>query len=217
MMDKQRLVEVLEQVKATSEKRKFTQSVEFELKLKNVDASKPENSFTETHPLPKGLSAKRRSVCVFADGASLPRARESGADAVMTRSDIEALAGDKKAVKKLAKKYDFFVADATLMPLIGRVMGQVLGPRGKMPTPFPVNADPKPIVERLRNSVLVKLKGQPVIRCMVGSEDMDADDLAENILDLVNYTTQKVKGGRAALDHALVKLTMSKPVKIEFR
>ncbi|PSN91807.1 hypothetical protein B9Q08_02135, partial [Candidatus Marsarchaeota G2 archaeon ECH_B_SAG-M15] len=78
-------------------------------------------------------------------------------------------------------------------------------------------ADPKPIVERLRNSVLVKLKGQPVIRCMVGSEDMNADDLAENILDLVNYTTQKVKGGRAALDHALVKLTMSKPVKIEFR
>ncbi|PSN91811.1 hypothetical protein B9Q08_02155 [Candidatus Marsarchaeota G2 archaeon ECH_B_SAG-M15] len=142
MMDKQRLVEVLEQVKTTSEKRKFIQSVEFELKLKNVDASKPENSFTETHPLPKGLSTKRRSVCVFADGASLPRARESGADAVMTRSDIEALAGDKKAVKKLAKKYDFFVADATLMPLIGRVMGQVLGPRGKMPTPFPVNNNP---------------------------------------------------------------------------
>ncbi|MEM0119824.1 MAG: 50S ribosomal protein L1 [Thermoprotei archaeon] len=217
MMDKQKLVELLEQLKANSKKRRFVQSVDLELKLKNVDVSKPENSFTETYSLPKGFPGKRRRVCVFADGASLPRARESGADAVMTRSEIEALAGDKKAVKKLAKKYDFFVADVALMPTVGRVMGQVLGPRGKMPTPFPVNTDPKPIVERLRNSVLIKLKGQPVIRCMVGSEDMNPADLAENILDVVNHITQKVKGGRAALDHALIKMSMSKPFKIDFR
>lgn len=216
MIDKQKLVELIEQLKNSAEKRRFKQTVELELKLRNIDVSKPENTFTEIHPLPKGVG-KKRKICIFADGASLPRAREAGADEVLTRSDIEALANNKKAVKKLAKRFDFFVADATLMPLIGRVMGQILGPRGKMPTPFPPNVDPKPIVERLRNSVLIRLKGQPVIRCPVGTEDMDPADIADNIIDLINYVPQKVKGGQAVLDRAVIKLTMSKPVKIELR
>jgi len=216
MIDENKLVESLEQLKAKSKKRRFKQSVELELKLRNVDVSKPENSFTDIHPLPKGVG-KRRKVCVFADGASLLKARESGADQVMTRSDIEALASDKKAVKKLAKRFDFFVADSTLMPLIGRAMGQILGPRGKMPTPFPPNADPKPIVDRLRNSIVIKLKGQPVIRCRVGSEEMSSTDIADNVLDVLNYVSQKVKGGSATLDRLVLKLTMSEPVKVELR
>lgn len=216
MIDKQKLVELLEQLKNTSEKRRFKQTVDLEVKLRNIDVSKPENTFTETHPLPKGLG-KKRKICVFADGASLPKARESGADRVLTRSEIEALANDKKAIKKLAKQFDFFVADSTLMPLIGRVMGQILGPRGKMPAPFPPNADPKPIVDRLRNSVLIKLKGQPVIRCMVGTEDMDPADIADNIIDVLNYVAQKVKGGTTSLDRAVVKFTMGAPAKIDLR
>lgn len=210
------MVELLDQLRSKSKKTRFKQSVDLELKLRNIDVSKPENTFTEIHMLPRGLDGKQRRVCVFADGASLPKAREAGADSVMTRGEIEVLAGDKKGIKKLAKNYDFFVADATLMPLIGRVMGQILGPRGKMPSPFPVNADPKPLVDRLRNSVLIKLKGQPVIRCMVGTQDMDPADLADNIIDIVNYTAQKVRGGKSALDHALIKFTMSEPVKIDF-
>jgi large subunit ribosomal protein L1 len=214
VLSKQQIAEALEQARKTAEKRRFTQSIDVEIKLRGIDATKQDTSFADVYTLPKGLGDKRRSVCIIADGASLLKARESGADRVLTRAELEALTGDKKSIKKLARNYDFFVADATLMANVGRIMGQVLGPRNKIPVPFPGAAEPKPIVERLRNSVRVRLKGQPVIRCMVGSEGMEAESVAENVVGLLDFVAQKVKGGASSIDSLTLKLTMSKPVRV---
>jgi len=214
VLGKQQLVEALKQVRENTEKRRFTQSVDVEIRLRGIDATKQDTSFADVYVLPKGLGNKRRSVCIIADGASLPKARESGADRVLTRVELEALSGDKKSIKKLARNFDFFVADAALMANVGRIMGQVLGPRNKIPVPFPSSAEPKPIVERLRNSVRVRLKGQPVIRCMVGSEDMEAESVADNISGLLEFIAQKVKGGASSIDSLVLKFTMGKPVRV---
>jgi large subunit ribosomal protein L1 len=211
MIDREQIVSVVEKAKKDATQRRFPQSIDLEVKLRGIDATKQDTSFTEVYPLPKGLGSKRKTVCILADGNSLPRARNSGADRVMSRAELEAMAGDKKAIKKLARSYDFFVADVTLMPVVGRVMGQVLGPRNKVPTPFPSNAEPSPIVARLNTSVRVKLKGQPVIRCAIGSEEMSPQDVAENVRGVLDLVAQKVKGGAGSIDKVSIKLTMGKP------
>jgi large subunit ribosomal protein L1 len=197
-----------------SEKRRFIQTLDLEIRLRGVDTSKPENTFVDVYALPKGLGSKKKKVCIIADTATLPKARESGAERVLSKEDLVALAGDKKAIRKLARQFDFFVADASLMATVGRTMGQILGPRNKVPTPLPPGADPKVLVQSLKNSVRVRLKGQPVVRTTVGSEDMSESDLTENALSLIDRVTQKLKGGQSAFDTAVLKLTMGKPVKI---
>ncbi|MEM3670455.1 MAG: 50S ribosomal protein L1 [Thermoprotei archaeon] len=213
MVTKNQILEAVKQAYQNKGERRFLQSVEVEVKLKGIDASKQDTSFSEVYALPKGLGSKRRTVCIIADSATITKARSSGAERVLSRADLEALITDKKAVKKLARQYDFFVAETGLMALVGRGMGQILGPRNKIPVPLPPSAEPAPVVDRLRNSVRVRLKGQPVIRCVVGSEDMDPDAIAENIIGLTEAIAQKVKGGSSSIGAIAVKLTMGHPYR----
>ena len=120
-------------------KRKFSQSIDLIVKLREVDLKKPENRINETIPLPNP-PAKALKVCVIASGDLGTRAKTAGADMLVGRNEIDALSKDKKAARKLAQEYDFFIAEAPLMPLFGRALGAFLGPRGKMPTPVPPNA-----------------------------------------------------------------------------
>ena len=78
------------------------------------------------------------------------KAKKAGASLVINRGDLEALVGDKKKQKGLANDYDIFIAEAPLMPFVGRSLGATLGPRGKMPTPVPPNADIKEQIEKHR-------------------------------------------------------------------
>ncbi|MCL5788341.1 MAG: 50S ribosomal protein L1 [Candidatus Marsarchaeota archaeon] len=212
MVTKNQILEAVKEALQERSTRRFRQSVDVEITLKGIDASKQDTSFSEVYAMPRGLGSKRRSVCVIADSATITKARSSGADRVLSRGDLESLLSDKKSVKKLARSYDFFVAETGLMSLVGRGMGQILGPRNKIPVPLPPSAEPKPVVERLRNSVRIRLKGQPVIRCVAGSEDMEPEAIAENILGLTEAVAQKVKGGASSIGAVTVKLSMGKPV-----
>lgn len=216
MVGKDQVLDAVRKAKQ-SERRRFVQTVDLEIRLRGVDVSKPENTFVDVYALPKGLGSKQKKVCIIADTATLPKARESGAERVLSKEDLATVAGDKKSIRKLARQFDFFVADASLMATVGRTMGQILGPRNKVPTPLPPGADPKAVVQRLKNSVRIRLKSQPVVRTTVGSEDMNESDLAENALSVIDRVTQRLKGGQSAFDTAVLKLTMGKPVKIVLR
>ncbi len=213
---KEDIIEAIKQAK-NSEKRRFIQSIDLEIKLKGIDATKQENTFSEIYTLPKGLGSKKRSVCIIADTPTITKARESNADGLLTKEQLESLSGDKKSIRKLARKYDFFIADVSLMPLVGRIMGQILGPRNKIPVPLPPNVDPKSLVEKLRNSVRIKLKGQPVVRSLVGSEDMKEEDVTENVLALTDFVMQKIRGGPSSIHSLVIKLTMGSPVVVKSR
>jgi len=194
-------------------KRKFSQSIELVVKLREVDLKRPENRINETIPLPNPPE-KPLKICVIASGDLGTRAKTAGADLLVSRNDIENLGKDKKAARKLAQEYDFFIAEAPLMPLVGRALGSFLGPRGKMPTPVPPTAPIEQIVSGHRKMVRVRMREQPVLQCRVGTESMPDDKLAENIQAVFTRIEEKLERGVKNVGEILVKTTMSKPVKI---
>jgi len=194
-------------------KKKFTQSIDLVVRLREVDLKKPENRINETIALPNPPE-KALKVCVIASGDLATRAKSAGADMLVGRQEMDNFAKDKKAARKLAQEYDFFIAEAPLMPLVGRALGSFLGPRGKMPTPVPPNAPIEQIVSNHRKMVRVRMREQPVLQCRVGTEAMADDKLVENIQAVVSRIEQKLERGFKNIGEILVKGTMSKPVKI---
>ena len=194
-------------------KKKFTQSIELVVRLREVDLKKPENRINEAIPLPNPPENALK-VCVIASGDLATRAKSAGADMLVGRQEIENLAKDKKGARKLAQQYDFFIAEAPLMPLVGRALGSFLGPRGKMPTPVPPNAPIDQVIINHRKMVRVRMREQPVLSCRVGTEAMPDEKLVENIQAVVSRIEQKLERGFKNIGEILVKGTMSKPVKI---
>jgi len=212
-LETKKIVEAVEKAK-NSKRRGFTQSVDLIVNIQDIDLKKPENRITELVELPNPID-KEVKVCVIASGQLALEAKKAGADRVIQREDLEALAKDRKAARKLAKEYDFFVAEAPLMPLVGRALGPFLGPRGKMPTPVPSNAPIAEILERHRRLVRLRLKDQPTLQCRVGTETMDNQKIAENIQAVLKRLEEKLERGFRNIASVLVKTTMGKPVKVE--
>lgn len=210
--DLQKLTALVDEAKKNSSKRNFNQAVELVANFRGLNVKAPENRINETvnlsHPI--GREVK---VCVIADGDLVVKARQSGADMVMTKQEIDQYSGNKKAVKKLAESYDYFVARTDLMAQVGKTLGSVLGPRGKMPDPIPPQVNVEPMIKKYKTSVRIKIRDQPAIRCRIGSEDMDSKDIADNIMAVLNAIDRRIKLDQY-LSSLVVKTTMGKPAKL---
>ena len=208
------LVEAIREAKKLAKPRRFKQSVELIVKLRDVDVRKPENRLDTVvflpHPPKKPLK-----LCVFATGDLALKAKEAGADLVLGREDIEKLAAGKREIRKLAKQVDFFFAQADLMPLIGRYLGRFLGPRGKMPVPVPPTADISPLLDRYRSAVKIRMRDQPQVMCRIGTEDQSDEELAENAQAVLSAILSKFK--LYNLEKIYVKLTMGPAVEVKLR
>ncbi len=133
---KETISKAISEVRAKTEKRKFNQSIELAVRLREIDFKKTESRISENLELPTPTS-KNVKVAVVAGGDLATRARAAGADLIIGKEDLDKIGKEKKQARKIAQNYDFFVAEAPLMPLVGKTLGQILGPRGKMPTPIP--------------------------------------------------------------------------------
>ena len=214
-LDTKTVVEAVKKVREHSEKRNFNQSIELIINLQDIDMKKPESKIQETIELPHTSPNKKAKVCVIAGGELALKAKRANAELVIGNSELESLATDKKGQKKLANNYDIFIAEAPLMPLVGRTLGATLGPRDKMPKPVPPSADIKAQIERWRKTVSVKLRNQPILRCTVGTEDMKDEEIAENVMAVVRRIEGKLKRGLKNITTICLKTTMGKPTKIK--
>ena len=212
-LDKRNILDAIKKLKDKSEKRNFVQSIELIINLRDIDPKKPESRIQELIELPHH-TGKKSKICVIASGEMALKAKKAGADSVIERGGLEAMRGDKKKQKELAKNYDFFIAEAPLMPLVGRSLGAILGPRGKMPTPVPPTANIADQIEKHRKRVLVRLRGQPVLQCRVGNENMPDEEIAENAQAVVRRIEGKLKRGIKNIRSIHLKTTMGTPVKV---
>ena len=114
----------------------------------------------------------------------------------------------------MANEYDFFVAQADLMPAVGRYLGPVPGPRKKMPKPVPASAKPDTILERLRSTIKVRVKDQPMLQSIVGSEDMDDTAIAENINAIMDILDRNLEKGTKQIKSLYVKTTMGPVTRV---
>ena len=195
-----------------AKERKFRESVELCINLKDVDLSIPKNRVDEEIPLPKGRG-KAVKVALFGTGELAMKARTT-ADRVLSPDEIDKLAENKRDGRKLATSYSYFIAEAPLMPTIGKRLGKVLAPRGKMPRPIPPQADPVPIINAMRNSIRVRSKDRRTFHATVGTRDMRPEDLAENIEAVMNRLVAKLERGPANIHSVFVKTTMGPAIKL---
>lgn len=213
-LDKKTLLDAVKEAKAKSGQKKFNQTVELILDIKEIDMKAPEGRIQQVVELPH-VTAKPNEICVVASGELALKARKAEAELVIEKADLEGLAGKKKELRKLANNYDVFISEAPLMPSVGRIFGPVLGPRGKLPVPVPPNADIASLIAKHRKTVVVKMRNQPIIQCSVGTENMKDEELVANIQAILRVVEGKLKRGFKNIKFAFIKTSMGEPVKIK--
>jgi large subunit ribosomal protein L1 len=213
-LDKKTLLDAVKEAKAKSGEKKFTQSVELILDIKEIDMKSPEGKIQQVIDLPHA-TGKPNKIVVIASGELAMNARNAKVDKVLEKADLEALAGKKKELRKLASTHDVFLSEAPLMPLVGRILGPALGPRGKLPVPVPPNADIAPLIVKHRKTIVVRMRNQPIIQCAVGTADMKEEEIVDNIQAVLRMLEGKLKRGLKNIKYAFIKTSMGTPVKIK--
>ncbi len=201
---------MIKEAKATDKERKFKQSIELIMVFKDIDVKKG-FSINETIQLPKTNSPA--AICVMASGDMGLKAKNAKADKVIDNDELTRLAANKRESRKLINSFDFFLADTKLMPIVGKVLGQLLGPRGKMPTPVPFNAPIDSFLERFRSSVRVRVKNSLSMSCKIGDESMEDTELASNAHAVLSGVEKKLPNGDKNIRKVLIKTTMGKLAK----
>jgi|TARA_Y100000310_G_scaffold343406_1_gene450892 large subunit ribosomal protein L1 len=215
-MDKTLIAKTLKTVKENSPKKNFKQSIDLVINLKGIDLKKTEqqiNIFTTLHH----DAGKKISVCAFVDSDLEKNAKEACDEVILADQFVKFK--DKKEIKKLGNKHDYFVSQANIMSKVATVFGRVLGPKGKMPNPklggvLPPNANVKQLYEKLKKTVNLATKNEPTIKCMVGKEDSSEEEVVDNILTIYNSVIQKLPNEAQGIKSVILKLTMGPSFRV---
>ncbi len=189
-----------------AKKRNFRETVDLAINLKDIDLALPKNRIQEDIILPYGRG-KEVSICVIGGGELALKAKNV-ADLVITPEELGTIADDKKEAKTIANSTDYFIAEAPLMPTVGKRLGTVLGPRGKMPKPIPPGADPAGMVDSLRRSVTIRTKDRMTFHAPVGTVEMDPEEIADNIETILKRVEARLEKGKFNIASSWVKTTM---------
>lgn len=193
--------------------RKFVESVDISFTIKDVDLKNPTNRIKEEIRLPSGRGRELK-VAMFAAGEAATKAKAAGL-AVFSPQDIEDFGGKKGRAKKVANEFDFFLSEVPHMGLIGRHLGTVLGPRGKMPRPVPPTLDPAMLAAGLASTVVVKSGDKMTFHASFGTVKQSHDELLANAMEVFNRVTTKLERGVGNIRSMYVKTTMGPAQRVE--
>ena len=194
-------------------KRKFVESVDIAFTIRDVDLKNPNNRIKEEIRLPSGRGRVLK-IAMFASGEAASKAKAAGIH-VITPQEIEDLGGNKGKAKKIANAYDFFLSEVPHMGLIGRYLGVVLGPRGKMPRPVPPTLDPAVIAAGLQSTVVVKSGDKMTFQISFGTVAQSEKELHANVMEVFNRVTSKLERGVGNIRSLYIKTTMGPSQQIE--
>lgn len=197
--------------------RKFPQSYELIINLKGLNLKKPEEQVELFLALPHA-PRKETKIAALVGGELAEHAKET-CDATITTDDFVKYS-DKKNIKQLSRSYDYFIAQANIMPQIAKQFGRVFGPHNKMPNPkvgcvVPPNANLSTLIERLKTTVRAAAKVDASVKVKVGYEGQDIEHVAENMLTIYNAVLGKLPQEINNIKNIMIKKTMSPPIKIE--
>ncbi len=202
----------IEEALNSAPERKFTESVEISFNLKDIDLKNPANRIQEEIRLPNGRG-KPVKIAMFASGEMATKARAAGID-IIDPSTIEDLGGNRQQARKLANSIDFFLAEIPHMGTVGRFLGVVLGPRGKMPRPVPPALDPGMIAATLKDTAVVRSRDRMTFHSPVGSREQSLDELTDNAFAIWRRVTGKLERGAGNIRSCYVKTSMGPAVKV---
>ena len=193
--------------------RRFVESVDITFTIKDVDLKNPNNRIKEEIRLPSGRG-KELKIAMFAAGEAATKAKGAGIH-VFTPQEIEEFGGQKGKAKKMANSFDFFLSEVPHMGLIGRYLGVVLGPRGKMPRPVPPTLDPAAIAAGLKSTVVVKSGDRMTFHAAIGTAKQSQEELVANAMAIYNRVTSKLERGIGNIRSLYIKTSMGPAQRIE--
>ena len=202
--------------------RKFDESIDIIINIKDVNLNDPKNRIDKEIILSNDIiTDDKPNICVIASDDILLEAKKIGVDTLDSEGLINLNSEEKKYKKKFAKKYEFFVVEDKLMRDVARYLARFLGPLGKMPKPFPsgygIISSPEDLqvaFERYKKVIRVQMKKQPIIFLKIGKKSMDADKLFENMKTVVNFIGDQMPHKFNNFKSMHLKSTMGKPVKV---
>merc|ERR1719231_141733 len=193
--------------------RKFTETIELQVGLKNFDPKK-DKRFSGTYTLPT-LPRPNMKVCILANAKHAEAAQAIGLD-FRTVDDLKSLNKNKKLIKKMAKKYDAFLASDTVIKLIPRLLGPGLNRAGKFPTPVSSSEDLEAAANALRSTIKFQMKKVLCMSVAVGNVSQDADDIITNIQLASNFLASLLKKNWQNIKVLYIKSTMGPAFQIYF-
>jgi len=216
-MNTKSIEKAIKELRANAKERKFKQSFDLIVTLKEINLKNNDEQVDFFVTLKHKLGKQVKVVALA--GPELEERAKKVCDLVIPQSDFNKYK-DKKIQKKIASEYDFFIAQADIMPKVAAAFGRSLGPRGKMPNPklgsiIPGKGNVEPLYEKLQKTVRVSAKKAPMTQIKVGNEAMKDEEIIENIELVYNQLVHHLPKEAGNVRSVLLKLTMSKPIKIE--
>jgi len=204
---KEQLQKALTELRKEKE-RKFDQTLDLIINLQKFDVKKNQLNFLITLP----HKIKDKKIAGFLE------VKNNNIDTV-TFEEFKKY-NDKKKLKSLVNKYDFFIAQASLMPKVATTFGRVLGPAGKMPSPqlgIIMDVNDKAITDlknKVNNILKIKIK-EASIKVPAGKYSMKDEDLLENIQVIYNSILKELPRDKENIKNIEIKFTMTKPQKLK--
>ncbi|KAJ9111841.1 hypothetical protein QFC20_002428 [Naganishia adeliensis] len=192
-------------------KRNFIETIELQIGLKNYDPQR-DKRFSGTVKLPH-VPRPRMSLCILADAAHVDQAKQIDLE-YMTVEDLKKLNKNKKLVKKLAKKYDAFLASEALIKQIPRLLGPGLSKAGKFPTPVSHSEDLAKKANEVRSTIKFQLKKVLCLAVAVGHVSMSEDEVMQNVMLSINFLVSLLKKQWQNVKSLHLKSTMGKPQRL---
>ena len=194
-----------------AKKRNFLETIELQIGLKNYDPQR-DKRFAGTIKLPN-VPRPNMTICVFGDAVDCDRAKSVGVDS-MSVDDLKKLNKNKKLIKKLAKKYNAFIASEVLIKQVPRLLGPQLSKAGKFPTPVSHNEDLGAKVVEVRSTIKFQLKKVLCLAVAVAHVEMEADQIVSHIMLATNFLVSLLKKNWQNVGSLVIKSTMGPPFRL---
>jgi len=206
-MSEEQFIKALEKVKP-GKKVNFDQTIDLIVNLKNFDVKR--ETFNIFIQLPEKIKNKKIAGFLEKDSKLIYTIKKDSFPAYK----------EKKDLKKIVKSYNFFIANAKLMPAVATTFGRVLGPAGKMPSPqlgVIMSEDDETIttlIDKINSTVRIRVK-EPSIKIGIGKESMGNEKIASNAFAAYSKILQTLPRQKDNIRNVKIKLTMGKPVNVE--
>ncbi|KAL3688407.1 hypothetical protein R1sor_014716 [Riccia sorocarpa] len=196
---------------AKEKNRKFTETVELQIGLKNYDPQK-DKRFSGSVRLPH-IPRPKMKVCMLGDAQHVEEAEKMGLD-YMDVESLKKMNKNKKLVKKLAKKYHAFLASEAVIKQIPRLLGPGLNKAGKFPGLVSHQESLEAKVNETKAMVKFQLKKVLCMGVAVGNCEMEEKQIFQNTQMSVNFLVSLLKKNWQNVRVLYLKTTMGKPVRI---
>jgi len=210
---KENLQSAIQRAIEEAPERSFVESIEISFTIRDVDLKVPTNRIQEEVRLPSGRG-KPVKIAMFAGGEMAAKAKKAGID-IIDPTTIEDLGGNRQKARKIAKNFDFFLSEIPHMGTVGRFLGAVLGPRGKMPRPVPPTLEPGNMASGLKDTAIVRSRDKVTFHTAVGSREQGIEDLTSNAIAVWDRVIGKLERGAGNIRSCYVKTSMGPSIKVE--